>query len=115
MNNYPKAVQEQREQNQTLIKWESQGANVSEYRVGNYDGQEVSIWVVDFRFDELYRDDQVEIYSDITWSPLVKLLNGNISWSSGPGAFSPITTDVITDVMIEVMKIAKEIGKEYNV
>lgn len=110
-----KTVQEQREKNQELVKWERQGAEVTEYYIGEYDGQEISIYVIDFRFEEEYRDDQVEIHSDITWSPLVKLLNGHISWSSGPGAFAPITTNVITDVMIEVMKVAKEIGKEYNV
>ena len=110
-----KTVQDQREQNKELVKWEKQGAKVTEYYVGKYDGQEISIWTVDFRFEESYRDDQVEIWSDITWSPLVKLWNGYITWSSGPGAFSPITTNVITEVMIEVMKIAKRIGKEYNV
>jgi len=110
-----KTVQDQREKNKELVKWESQGAKVTEYYVGEYHGEPVSIWTVDFRFEEEYRDHQVQIWSDITWSPLVELINGNISWSSGPGAFAPITTNVITDVMIEVMKIAKEIGKEYNV
>lgn len=108
------SIQEQRIKNQELTKWEKQGATVTEIYVGDYEAQPISIYVVDFRYEESWRDDQVMIHSDITWSPLIKLLNGHVSWSSGPGSFAEVTTEMITDVMILAMKKSKEIAKEYG-